>query len=159
MPKDQQIDIIDEIYDLRPAQPTIDDWHIRKVSGKVPQPDTGASDEYYTPGRRRHLAILLFERRHRVRPLIVPSIDAVSVNNGRTVSGEQGDHGTRAYDSQGEPDDTSQRQAEPVLLPHGDQRVNDTGSAQQYNQPKAQSYDCKVGLHLRAVYRLELSIL
>ena len=77
MPKDQQIDIIDEIYDLRPAQPTIDDWHIRKVSGKVPQPDTGASDEYYTPGRRRHLAILLFECRHRVRPLLVGVLTAL----------------------------------------------------------------------------------
>src|SRR5262249_637132 len=120
MPKDQQIDIIDEIYDLRPAQPTIDDWHIRKVSGKVPQPDTGASDEYYTPGRRRHLAILLFERRHRVRPPIGRGTDGacIKINNGRTVPGEKGNDSTGACDGQSEPDDAPKRPAKPILLPH-----------------------------------------
>jgi hypothetical protein len=42
------------------------------------------------------------------------------------VSGEKG-NGIGAYDGQGEPDDASEWPAETVLLPHGDQQVNDAG--------------------------------
>ena len=53
------------------------------------------------------------------------------------VSGEKGDHGTGARDGDREPDDAPKWPAKPVLLPHGDQRVNDAGEAQDYNYPQA----------------------
>src|SRR5262245_11980884 len=118
MPKDQQIDIIDEIYDLRPAQPTIDDWHIRKVSGKVPQPDTGASDEYYTPRAKAASRDLVVRTPPSRSPTIGRGTDGACINNGRTVPGEKGNDSTGACDGQSEPDDAPKRPAKPILLPH-----------------------------------------
>jgi hypothetical protein len=49
------------------------------------------------------------------------------------VSGEKGDDGAGAYDSDGEPDDAPERPAEAVFLPHGDQREDDENQGQEYN--------------------------
>ena len=52
------------------------------------------------------------------------------------VSGEKG-NGAGIYDGESEPNDTFKRPAKTILLPHGDQRVNDAGQAKEYNQPQA----------------------
>jgi hypothetical protein len=58
------------------------------------------------------------------------------------VSREQGDDSTRTCDGDGELDDASKWPTKAVFLPHGDQHEDDTGYAQEYDQPQAQSYDC-----------------
>ena len=52
------------------------------------------------------------------------------------VSGEKS-NGAGNYDGEREPNDTFKRPAKTILFAHGDQRVNDAGYAQEYNQPQA----------------------
>src|SRR5262247_3891748 len=55
------------------------------------------------------------------------------------VSGEKGDHSTRACDDYGEPDDTPKRPAKTILFPHGDECEDDAGQAEDYNHPQAKA--------------------
>ena len=52
------------------------------------------------------------------------------------ISGEKG-NGAGNYDGESEPNDTFKRPAKTILFAHGNQRVNDAGQAQDYNQPQA----------------------
>ena len=52
------------------------------------------------------------------------------------VSGEKGNDSAGTYDGDSEPDDAPKWPAKTILFPHGDQRVNDAGYAQEYNQPQ-----------------------
>src|SRR5262245_61374631 len=56
------------------------------------------------------------------------------------VPSEKGDNSAGTCDSDREPDDASQRPTESIVLPNGDQSEDDTGYAEEYNQPQTQSY-------------------